>query len=47
VRVKVERVFRAMKCRFSYRKMRHRGIAKNGAQVPRIASNPIASNASW
>ena len=26
-------VFRVMKCQFGYRKVRYRGIAKNGAQV--------------
>ena len=29
----VEHVFRVMKCQFGYRKVRYRGIAKNGAQV--------------
>jgi len=33
VRVKVEHVFRVLKCQFGYRKVRYRGIAKNGAQV--------------
>ena len=33
VRAKVEHVFRVLKCQFSYRKVRYRGIAKNGAQV--------------
>ena len=33
IRAKVEHVFRVMKCQFGYRKVRHRGIAKNGAQV--------------
>ena len=33
VRAKVEHVFRAVKCQFGYRKVRYRGIAKNGAQV--------------
>ncbi|GAI44989.1 unnamed protein product, partial [marine sediment metagenome] len=33
VRAKVEHVFRVVKCQFSYRKVRYRGIAKNGAQV--------------
>jgi IS5 family transposase len=33
VRAKVEYVFRVMKCQFGYRKVRYRGIAKNGAQV--------------
>ena len=28
-----EHVFRVMKCQFGYRKVRYRGIAKNGAQV--------------
>ena len=26
-------MFRVMKCQFGYRKVRYRGIAKNGAQV--------------
>jgi IS5 family transposase len=26
-------VFRVVKCQFRYRKVRYRGIAKNGAQV--------------
>jgi transposase, IS5 family len=30
---KVEHVFRVVKCQFGYRKVRYRGIAKNGAQV--------------
>ena len=29
----VEHVFRVLKCQFGYRKVRYRGIAKNGAQV--------------
>src|SRR6195952_5241142 len=33
VRAKVEHVFRVMKCQFGYRKVRYRGIDKNGAQV--------------
>ena len=33
VRAKVEHVFRVMKCQFGYRKVRYRGIRKNGAQV--------------
>ncbi len=33
IRAKVEHVFRVMKCQFGYRKVRYRGIAKNGAQV--------------
>ena len=33
VRAKVEHVFRVMKYQFGYRKVRYRGIAKNGAQV--------------
>jgi transposase, IS5 family len=33
VRAKVERVFRVLKCEFGYRRVRYRGIAKNGAQV--------------
>ena len=33
VRAKVEHVFRVLKCQFGYRKLRYRGIRKNGAQV--------------
>jgi IS5 family transposase len=33
VRAKVEHVFRVIKCQFGYRRVRYRGIAKNGAQV--------------
>jgi IS5 family transposase len=33
VSAKVEHVFRVVKCQFGYRKVRYRGIAKNGAQV--------------
>jgi IS5 family transposase len=33
IRAQVEHVFRVVKCRFGYRKVRYRGIAKNGAQV--------------
>ncbi len=33
VRAKVEHVFRVVKYQFGYRKVRYRGIAKNGAQV--------------
>ena len=33
VRAKVEHLFRVMKCQFGYRKVRYRGIVKNGAQV--------------
>lgn len=33
VRAKVEHVFRVVKCQFGNRKVRYRGIAKNGAQV--------------
>ena len=33
IRAKVEHVFRVMKCQFGYRRVRYRGIAKNGAQV--------------
>ena len=33
VRAKVEHVFRVVKCQFGYRRVRYRGIAKNGAQV--------------
>jgi IS5 family transposase len=29
----LEHIFRVMKCQFGYRKVRYRGIAKNGAQV--------------
>jgi transposase, IS5 family len=30
---KVEHVFRVLKCQFGYRKVRYRGLAKNGAQL--------------
>ena len=33
VRAKAEHVFRVLKCQFGYRKVRYRGIMKNGAQV--------------
>ncbi len=33
VRARVEHVFRVVKCQFGYRKVRYRGIAKNGAQI--------------
>ena len=33
VRAKVEHVFRVVKCQFGYRKVRYRGIAKNGVQI--------------
>jgi len=33
VRAKVEHVFRVLKCQFGYRRVRYRGIRKNGAQV--------------
>ena len=33
IRAKVEHVFRVLKCQLGYRKVRYRGIAKNGAQV--------------
>jgi IS5 family transposase len=33
VRAKVEHIFRVVKCQFGYRKVRYRGIAKNGAQM--------------
>jgi IS5 family transposase len=33
VRAKVEHVFRVLKSQFGYRRVRYRGIAKNGAQV--------------
>ena len=33
IRAKVEHVFRVIKCQFGYRKVRYRGLAKNGAQV--------------
>lgn len=33
VRAKVEHIFRVVKCQFGYRKVRYRGIVKNGAQV--------------
>jgi len=33
IRAKVAHVFRVLKCQFGYRKVRYRGIDKNGAQV--------------
>jgi hypothetical protein len=33
MRAKVEHVFWVLKCQFGYRKVRYRGIAKNGAKV--------------
>ena len=33
IRAKVEHVLRVLKCQFGYRRVRYRGIAKNGAQV--------------
>ena len=33
VRAKVEHIFRVLKCQFGYRKVRYRGITKDGAQV--------------
>jgi len=33
VRAKVEHIFRVLKCQFGYRRVRYRGIVKNGAQV--------------
>lgn len=33
IRAKVEHVFRVLKCQFGYRRVRYRGIEKNGAQV--------------
>ena len=33
MRAKVEHVSRVLKCQFGYRKVRYRGIAKNGARV--------------
>ena len=33
VGAKVEHVFRVVTCQFGYRKLRYRGIPKNGAQV--------------
>jgi IS5 family transposase len=33
IRSKVEHVFRVVKCQFGYRKVRYRGLAKNGAQM--------------
>ena len=41
VRAKVKHVFRVMGCQFDYRKVRYRGIAKNGAQVFRCLRSPI------
>ena len=42
VRAKVEHVFRVIKCQFGYRKVRYRGIAKNGAQVFVLSRSPIS-----
>ena len=43
VRAKVEHVFRVVKCQFGYRKVRYRGITKNGAQVLAVgARKPVA-----
>ncbi len=33
VRAKAEHVFRVIKCRFGYRKVRYHGLAKNDAQM--------------
>ena len=33
VRAKVGHIFRVLKCQFGYRRVRYRGIAKNGAQL--------------
>ena len=33
IRSKVEHVFRVVKCQFGFRKVRYRGLAKNGAQM--------------
>src|SRR4051795_2655931 len=33
VRAKVEHVFRVVKCQFAYRRVRYRGIEKNGARL--------------
>jgi len=33
VRAKVEHIFRVLKCQFGYRKVRYRGLDKNGAQL--------------
>jgi IS5 family transposase len=33
IRSKVEHVFRVVKCQFGYRKVRYRGLAKNGSQM--------------
>ena len=33
MRAKVEHVFSVLKCQFGYRKVRYRGLVKNGAQV--------------
>jgi IS5 family transposase len=33
IRARVEHVFRVLKCQFGYRKVRYRGLSKNGAQV--------------
>ena len=43
IRAKVEHVFRVLKCQFGYRKVRYRGIDKNGAQVLalHLSRNPV------
>ena len=43
VRAKVAHIFRIVKCQFGYRKVRYRGIAKNGAQVSRSWLSPIST----
>jgi len=40
IRAKVEHVFCVLKCQFGYRKVRYRGIAKNGAQVFTLLALP-------
>jgi len=38
IRAKVEHPFRILKCQFGYRKIRYRGIQKNGAQLFSLAN---------
>jgi IS5 family transposase len=44
VRAKVEHVFRVVKCQFAYRKVRYRGIEKNGAQLSPSSRSPTFSS---
>ena len=44
VRAKVEHVFRVVKCQFAYRRVRYRGIEKNGAQCSPCSRSPTSSS---